>query len=96
MKSITRKSTALALASLLLVLAASTAAADEDAVAAYRRAIDRICYTGVTPELERLHAAAVKALDAAGYGGGRGSNFGGMRTPEQAYLDCVQAPGDKT
>jgi hypothetical protein len=80
------------------VLAPAAAAAPQHyagALQAYQAAVDRICQTGVTPEMERLYAELVRALEAAGYGAGRGSNFGGPRTPEQAFLECVQSPSDR-
>ena len=62
----------------------------------YWKALEPICETQViTPELVRLHQEAVKAVDAAQYGGGRGSNFWGLKTPEHAYLECFQAGGDR-
>lgn len=62
----------------------------------YLQALERICETQViTPELVRLHQEAVKAVDATKYGGGRGSNFWGVRTPQHAYIDCFQAGGDR-
>lgn len=62
----------------------------------YWKALERICETqGITPELVRAHQEAVKAVDVAQYGGGRRSNFWGVRTPEHAYLDCFQADGDR-
>lgn len=60
----------------------------------YLKALERVCDDRVTPELVRLHQEAVKALDAAKYGGGRNSNFWGVRTPEHAWQDCFQAGGD--
>ncbi len=33
------------------------------------------------------------APQAAAYGGGRQSNFGGPRPPDLAYQDCFQSPG---
>jgi hypothetical protein len=46
----------------------------------------------VTPELIQLYEATVKAVDAAGYGAGRGSNFWGPRDPELAWLNCFESP----
>jgi hypothetical protein len=37
---------------------------------------------------------AVRALDAARYGGGRDGDFAGIKNPTAAWLDCFQAPGD--
>lgn len=60
----------------------------------YLQGLEQVCETrGITPELVRLHQEATKALDAAKYGRGRGSNFWGLRTPEHAYHDCFQADG---
>lgn len=64
------------------------------AVQRYLNALEHVCDTRVTPELGRLHQEAVKAADAAKYGGGRNSNFWGLRTPEHAWADCFQAGGD--
>jgi hypothetical protein len=59
---------------------------------AYWSALEKVCETGVTPELIQLYEATVKAVDAAGYGAGRGSNFWGPRDPELAWLNCFESP----
>lgn len=76
------------------VAAAQTAGALPAEVQRYLKALEQVCDTRVTPELVRLHQEAVRAADAAKYGGGRNSNFWGLRTPEHAWLDCFQADGD--
>jgi hypothetical protein len=83
-----------ALAGLLLVLAAAAppAAAFERELQRYYATLVDICRTGVTPEISRAYEAAASAVDRAGYGGGRGNNFFGVKTPEQAWLDCFQSP----
>jgi hypothetical protein len=65
----------------------------EDAAARYRLALQTICATGVTAEIQQRYDEAVRAADAARYGGGRQANFWGPRHPEAAYLDCFQSPG---
>jgi hypothetical protein len=73
----------------------SPATAYEEQLRAYTEALDRVCVAGVTPELRRLYEELVNALDAAGQGRGGASDFGGPRTPEHAYLDCVSVePGE--
>jgi hypothetical protein len=61
----------------------------------YRGALAWICYTGITPGIERLYEETVRAAEAAGYGAGRGGNFWGPRAPFHAYQDCLQGPGDR-
>lgn len=82
------------LAALLLALAAAAppAGAFERELQRYYETLVDICRTGVTPEISRAYGAAASAVDRAGYGGGRDSNFFGLKTPEQAWLDCFQAP----
>lgn len=75
------------------LLAAGPASAFEVELDRYWQALARVCETGVSADLIRLHQEAVSAIDAAAVGGGRASNFWNPRTPEHAYLDCVQAPG---
>lgn len=86
----------------LALLAGATAspvvqAAEKEALQAalqrYRQAIEKVCETGVTPEMVRLYEATVKAADEARYGRGRDSNFWGPKNPTHAWLDCVQADG---
>lgn len=75
-------------------LAADTTGTLPGEVWRYLQVLERVCETRVTPELVRLHQEAVKAFDTAKYGGGRDSNFFGVRTPEHAYVDCFQADGE--
>ena len=88
---------AIAAALTVVAVAASAFAADGQdrlrEVRVYQEAASRICQTKVTPELERLYAEAVRALDQARYGRGTGSNFFGLRSPEELHRDCVQSPG---
>jgi hypothetical protein len=75
-------------------LAANGAASvDPPELGRYWEVLKRICLTGITPEVVRLHDEAVRAMNAAGQGGGRNSNFAGVRPPERAYGDCFQSPG---
>ncbi len=60
-------------------------------VRAYQEATVRVCETGVTPEMRRLYVAAQHALDHARYGGGTGSNFFGLKSPEDLYQACFQS-----
>ena len=54
-----------------------------------------ICRTGVTSQMTAAWMQAVRAMDAARYGGGRdGNNFSGIKSPTDTWLDCFQAPGD--
>ena len=41
----------------------------------------------------RLYQEALKEMQTTRYGQGQDSNFFGLRSPERAYNDCVQAPG---
>jgi hypothetical protein len=79
------------LASLMLavLMVVTPAAAFQSEVMQYLMAVNpKICSSGVTPEIESLFEAAVKALDAAGYGAGRESNFGGILDPETILARC--------
>ncbi|MBI4591478.1 MAG: hypothetical protein HY725_21855 [Candidatus Rokubacteria bacterium] len=80
---------AIALA-LALFAAATPAVAFQSELATYQEALSKVCQTGVTPELVRLYQETVRAMDAAGSGSGRNSNFGSVRPPDFAYLDCFQ------
>lgn len=62
-------------------------------VRAYQEATARVCETGVTPEMTRLHGVAERGLADARYGGGVRSNFFGLQTPDELYRRCVQSPG---
>ena len=70
---------------------APSVAGFEDSLARYRRAVAYVCWRGLTPELQRLWEDAVRALDAAQYGGGRGGDFAGVTRPEHAWADCGDA-----
>jgi hypothetical protein len=56
--------------------------------ARYYRLLQHVCWTGVTPELLRLHERIVRAMDTARYGGGRDGNFVGVTRPEHAWAEC--------
>lgn len=60
----------------------------------YYESMKDICRTGVTPEMTALWAQAVRAMDAARYGGGQDNNFAGVKSPTDSWLDCFQGPGD--
>jgi hypothetical protein len=53
-----------------------------------------ICRTGVTSQMTAAWMQAVRAMDAARYGGGRDGNFAGIKSPTDTWLDCFQSPGD--
>ncbi len=77
----------------VLLAVLPSAAVAQEAVLAYQRAIAQVCQKKVTPEMIRLYQEALKEMETTRYGQGRDSNFFGLRTPERAYNDCVQAPG---
>ena len=61
----------------------------------YYESMNDICRTGVTPRITSAWVRAQAALDAARYGGGRdGTNFAGIKSPADTWLDCFQSPGD--
>ena len=70
-----------------------SAAVAQEAVLAYQRAIAQVCQKKVTPEMIRLYQQALREMETTHYGQGQESNFFGLRSPERAYNDCVQAPG---
>ena len=65
----------------------------QGALQRYYKAIEDICRTGVTREIEKLYEDARDAVDAAGYGGGRDNNFWGVKPPDRAHNECLQSPG---
>lgn len=77
---------------LLLIASGSPASSFERELARYRQALAYVCQTGVTPHLVKLYEEAVRAMDAGHYGGGRDSNFAGVRPPYFAYRDCYSFP----
>ena len=77
----------------LLGAAPPSAAAAQEAVLAYQRAIAQVCQKKVTAEMPRLYQQALREMETTHYGQGQDSNFFGLRSPERAYNDCVQAPG---
>lgn len=70
----------------------STAVAQE-VVLAYQRAIAQVCQKKVTPEMIRLYQQALREMETTHYGQGQDSNFFGLRSPERAHNDCIQARG---
>ena len=61
----------------------------------YYESMKDICRSGVTPQMTAAWSRAQHALDTARYGGGRdGTNFAGIRSPADTWLDCFQSPGD--
>jgi hypothetical protein len=52
-----------------------------------------VCQKKVTPEMIRLYQEALKERQTTRYAQGQDSNFFGLRSPERAYNDCLQAPG---
>ena len=82
----------LSVTAVLLAVLPSAAVAQE-AVLAYQRAIAQVCQKKVTPEMIRLYQEALREMQTTRYGQGQDSNFFGLRSPERAYNDCVQAPG---
>jgi hypothetical protein len=89
-----RRLASLVVLGLALLAPAADALAFQAELQRYYRALDQICRTGVTPEVTRFYEEARRAVDAAKYGGGRDNNFWGVKTPEQAYNECFQSPGD--
>jgi hypothetical protein len=80
---------------LLVHLLAGPADAHEAESRRYYDAVARICQTGVTSEINILYEMAQRADDAARKAGTRhANNFAGLKSPESAYLDCFQSPGD--
>jgi len=77
----------------LLGAVPASAAAAQEAVLAYQRAIAQVCQKKVTAEMTRLYQEALKEMQTTRYGQGQESNFFGLRSPERAYNDCIQAPG---
>ena len=60
----------------------------------YYDAVKRVCTTGVTTEMTAAYEAARQALERARQAGVLGGNFAGVKAPPEAWLDCVQSPGD--
>ena len=70
-----------------------SAAVAQEAVLAYQRAVAQVCQKKVTPEMIHLYQEALKEMQTTRYAQGQDSNFFGLRSPERAYNDCLQAPG---
>lgn len=68
--------------------------AQQTDVQQYYDSLRDVCQTGVTPAMTAAWVRARKALDAARYGGGRDSNFAGIKSPTESWLDCFQSPGE--
>ena len=79
---------------IVLALTAEPASAWQAEVQRYYGLVRFICQTGITPDLLAAYDAARVAVDKAQVGAGRDGNFWGLLTPEKAWLDCFQAPGD--
>jgi hypothetical protein len=77
---------------LMLAAAVGPVAAFEAEVQRYHDLMAHVCRTGITPRLVAAYEQARLAVEKAQYGGGRSNNFWGLKTPEQAWLDCVQSP----
>ncbi|HEU4370589.1 MAG TPA: hypothetical protein VFV05_20400 [Methylomirabilota bacterium] len=77
-----------------LLGAAAPAAAFQAEVARYHHAVRDICRSGITPAIAAAYEQARLAVERASYGGGRDSNFWGLKSPEAFRLDCFQSPGD--
>jgi hypothetical protein len=60
----------------------------------YYRSLDQICQTGITSEIVKRYEDALRAVEAAKYGGGRDNNFFGLSSPESLYNRCFQSPGN--
>jgi hypothetical protein len=63
-------------------------------LARYYDSVKHVCSTGVTPEMTSAYEAARQAMDRAGRAGALSGNFAGVKAPPEAWLDCVQSPGD--
>jgi hypothetical protein len=88
--------TRIALAVVLFVVAMTgPAAAYQAEVRRYYDLVRYICQTGVTEQIRVAYEQARVAVDKAQYGGGRDNNFWGLKTPEKAWLDCFQSPGNE-
>ena len=85
---------ALGMLALSLLAVPAPAVAFEAEVARYHHVVHGICRTGVTPEIAAAYQQAREAVERARYGGGRDSNFWGLKTPEDFWLDCFQSPSD--
>jgi hypothetical protein len=81
-----------------LTLAAVAMAAPVEALQAdlarYYDSVKDVCRTGVTTEMISAYDRAHRALEQARPSSTPGSNFAGLKAPEQFWLDCVQSPGD--
>jgi hypothetical protein len=60
----------------------------------YYDSVKHVCATGVTAEMTAAYEAAVQALERARQAGVLRGNFAGVKAPPEAWLDCVQSPGD--
>jgi hypothetical protein len=76
------------LAIVLGAVGSTTASPSE--VQQYYEAVKDICRTGVTPEMTTAWIRARQALDAMR----DASNFAGIKSPTEMWLDCFQSPGD--
>jgi hypothetical protein len=60
----------------------------------YYDSVKHVCTTGVTAEMTAAYEAARQALERARQAGALRGNFAGVKAPPEAWLDCVQSPGD--
>jgi hypothetical protein len=60
----------------------------------YYDSVKHVCTTGVTPEMLTAFEAARQAVDRARRAGALTGNFAGVKAPSEAWLDCLQSPGD--
>jgi hypothetical protein len=60
----------------------------------YYDSVKHVCTTGVTPEMTAAYEVARQALERARQAGALAGNFAGVKAPPEAWLDCLQAPGD--
>jgi hypothetical protein len=84
----------LAVVALLPLIAAAPSPAYLAEVQRYYDSVRDICRTGVLPAMTAAWEQARRALDTARAGGGHDSNFAGIKSPTDIWLDCFQAPGD--
>jgi hypothetical protein len=81
----------------LIVIQVATAGpteALETELSRYYDSVKHVCTTGVTTEMTAAYEAARQALERARRAGARRGNFAGVKAPAEAWLDCLQAPGD--
>jgi hypothetical protein len=60
----------------------------------YYDSVKHVCRTGVTAEMTAAYEAARQALERARLAGALHGSFAGVKAPPEAWLDCMQSPGD--